>query len=365
MIASQALLDLPLDARIDPQEFLHAAMEWHFNPETGSPYWLKRAKSLPFDPRKDVKRMEDLALFPNIVDELRDVRAEDLIPRGYGSHPDVVGVPESGGTTGTPKRVVILRDWADKMGAWMDTQLDAHKFPRNVNWLALLPRGPHMVGEVARLHATTRGGLAFMIDMDPRWVKKLIAAGKSEEARAYVEHLVEQASFLLHSQDIGVLMTTPPLLERIAQHDDLVELINQKVKGILWAGAHMDTDTRHLFRTEVFPSVKLMGAYGSTMILGGIPERVGLTDDDPRIYDSPSPFITFTVIDPATGRRVGYGERGQVVMNHISKNMLLPNNLERDLATRIEPPAGQVGDSVADVAPVAQFGNEAVIEGVY
>lgn len=222
-----------------------------------------------------------------------------------------------------------------------------------------------MVGEVARLHATTRGGLAFMIDMDPRWVKKLIAAGKSEEARAYVEHLVEQASFLLHSQDIGVLMTTPPLLERIAQHDDLVELINQKVKGILWAGAHMDTDTRHLFRTEVFPSVKLMGAYGSTMILGGIPERVGLTDDDPRIYDSPSPFITFTVIDPATGRRVGYGERGQVVMNHISKNMLLPNNLERDLATRIEPPAGQVGDSVADVAPVAQFGNEAVIEGVY
>jgi hypothetical protein len=52
-------------------------------------------------------------------------------------------------------------------------------------------------------------------------------------------------------------------------------------------------------------------------------------------------------------------------MNHVSKNMLLPNNLERDLATRIKPQAGQVGDSVADVSPVAQFGNEAVIEGVY
>jgi hypothetical protein len=52
-------------------------------------------------------------------------------------------------------------------------------------------------------------------------------------------------------------------------------------------------------------------------------------------------------------------------MNHISKNMLLPNNLERDMAVRIEPPADQVGDSVADVTPVAQFGNEAVIEGVY
>jgi hypothetical protein len=365
MIASQSLLDLSLDAKVDPQEFLRAAMEWHFNPKTGSTYWLKRAKSLPFDPRKDVKRFEDLALFPNIVDELRDVRAEDLIPRGYGSHPDVVGVPESGGTTGPPKRVILLRDWVDKIGAWLDTQFDAHKFPRNVNWLILLPSGPHMVGEIARWRAISRGGLAFPIDLDPRWAKKLIAAGKSEEARSYAEHLVEQAAFLLHSQDIGILMTTPPLLERIAQHDDLVELINQRVKGIVWAGTHMDTDTLHLLRTEVFPSVKLVGVYGSTMILGGIPERQGLIDDDPRIYDPPSPSIIFSVVDQALGHTVGYGERGQVVMNHVSKNMLLPNNLERDLAIRIEPPAGQVGDSVADVSPVAQFGNEAVIEGVY
>lgn len=365
MVVSTSLLDLPLDARVDPQEFLHAAMEWHFNPETGSPYWLKRAKSLHFDPRKDVKRIEDLALFPNIVDELRDVRAEDLLPKGYGPHPDVVAVPESGGTTGPPKRVVVLRDWADKAGAWMNTQLDAHEFPLNVNWLALLPGGPHMIGEVAKRRATMRGGLAFMIDMDPRWVKKLIAAGKSEEADAYAEHLVEQASFLLHSQDIGVIMTTPPLLERIAQHDDLVELINQKVKGIIWAGAHMDTDTRHLFRTEIFPDVKLVGAYGSTLILGGPIERPGLSDDEPRIYDPPSPFIIFSVIDQTLGHTVDYGERGQIVMNHISKNMLLPNNLERDLAIRIEPPEGHVGDSVAEVSPVAQFGNETVIEGVY
>jgi hypothetical protein len=52
-------------------------------------------------------------------------------------------------------------------------------------------------------------------------------------------------------------------------------------------------------------------------------------------------------------------------MNHVSKSMLLPNNLERDLATRVEPPPGQAGDSVADVSPVASFGGEDVIEGVY
>jgi hypothetical protein len=52
-------------------------------------------------------------------------------------------------------------------------------------------------------------------------------------------------------------------------------------------------------------------------------------------------------------------------MNHISKGMLLPNNLERDNATRLQPPPGAVGDSVADVSPVETFDNEAVIEGVY
>jgi hypothetical protein len=101
------------------------------------------------------------------------------------------------------------------------------------------------------------------------------------------------------------------------------------------------------------------------MILGGAAERVGLTDDDPCVFDPFSPYITFSVVDPETGQTVPYGERGQVVMNHVSKSFLLPNNLERDMATRIEPPEGQVGDSVADVTPVRQFGGEAVIEGVY
>jgi hypothetical protein len=52
-------------------------------------------------------------------------------------------------------------------------------------------------------------------------------------------------------------------------------------------------------------------------------------------------------------------------MNHVSKSFLLPNNLERDMATRIRPLEGQVGDSVADVTPVQRFDDEAVIEGVY
>jgi phenylacetate-coenzyme A ligase PaaK-like adenylate-forming protein len=359
------ILDLPIDARPDPDEFVRAAMQWHFSPETGSAYWLERAKALAFDPRVDVKSLEDLALFPNLVDELRDVRVEDLIPRGYGPDPGVVSVFESGGTTGPPKRVILLPDWEDQNRAAMNAGLDAHEFPSGVNWLAIMPSGPHFVGQMLTQIASDRGGIKFSVDLDPRWVKKLIAAGNVGEAGAYAEHVGEQAGFLLQTQDVGVIMTTPPLLEQIARRDDLVSLINEKVQAIQWAGAHMDADTRHLYRTEVFPGVKLVSAYGSTMCLGGVVERAGLSDDDPRIYDPPAPFITFRVVDPGTGTAVRYGERGQVVMNHVSKSMLLPSNLERDLATRVEPPAGQASDSVADVSPVARFGGEEVIEGVY
>jgi phenylacetate-coenzyme A ligase PaaK-like adenylate-forming protein len=349
----------------DPDEFIQAAMRWHFSEETGSPYWLERAKTLEFDPRTEVKSFDDLALFPNTVNELRDVRVEDLIPRGYRGQAKVAGVFESGGTTGAPKRVVLLDDWYEQSQSWTDTNYDAHGLPRGVNWLGITPSGPHIIGYFAGRQAEDRGGIKFSIDMDPRWVKKLIAAGKADEANQYADHLMDQAGFLLRTQDIGVIMTTPPMLERLARNEELVGLVNEKVKAIVWAGAHMDADTRHLLRTEVFPGVTLYGLYGSTMILGSATERLSLTDDDPCIFDTYSPYITFSVVDPETGLPVPHGERGQVVMNHVGKSALLPNNLERDNATRIQPPEGKVGDSVADVTPVKTFDNEAVIEGVY
>jgi len=71
------------------------------------------------------------------------------------------------------------------------------------------------------------------------------------------------------------------------------------------------------------------------------------------------------VVDPDELTPVAYGERGQVMTNHVSKSMLLPANLERDLAIRIQAPPGHAGDSVADVVPVQTFDDGDVIEGVY
>ncbi|MFB6560503.1 phenazine antibiotic biosynthesis protein [Streptomyces sp. NPDC056400] len=362
---STEVLDLPVAVRPEPDELIRAAMEWHFHPDTGSPFWLERVRTLPFDPRSDVRTHEDLRLFPNVSAELRDVRAEDLIPRGYGRHPDVVGVFESGGTTGAPKRVVLLRDWLERMLHWSNANLDAHGFPGGANWLGLVPTGPHIVGEYFRRSATSHGRHGFTVDLDPRWVKKLIAGGRGADAGAYAEHLIDQAGLVLRTQDIGVLTITPPLLERLALREDLAELVDEKVRAIRWGGTQLDPDSRHLYKTEVFPKTVLCGNYGSTMILGFAGERPDLPEDSGCVFDAYSPYVTFSVVDPVTLGTVAYGDRGRVLVHHVSKSFFLPNNLERDTAIRIAPLAGHIGDAVADIAPVETFEDEAVIEGVY
>jgi phenylacetate-coenzyme A ligase PaaK-like adenylate-forming protein len=360
-----SLIDLPrIEPIDDPQAYLQAVLQWHFGPDTGSRYWLKRADALDFNPLTDVKTFEDLALFPNIVDELRDVAVRDLVPAGYGPNPPTPVVYESGGTTGAPKRAIFLPDWEEQSTTWYAADLLEQPGLRDSGLLMVGPSGPHMFGQMQRRAAWLLNSVLFAIDLDPRWVKKLVARGAADEAAAYVDHIVEQAANILRSQHVTVLSTTPPLLQALARDDDLVDVINRTVLRIQVGGAHLDEDTRGILR-EIFPKAKVRNIYGSTMILGGAQHREGLSEDEPVIHDAPSPYITFSVVDPDTGRPVGYGQRGQVVMNHISKTMFVPNNPERDTAIRVPGPHGQIGDSVSEVKPVETFGGEAVIEGVY
>jgi phenylacetate-coenzyme A ligase PaaK-like adenylate-forming protein len=362
---SDSALDWPVDGIPDGMAVIRAALDWHFDPATGSPFWLAKAGTLGFDPRSDVRSFEDLRLFPNVVNELRHVPVRDLVPRGYGGRMPIAGIFESGGTTGVPKRVPLLADWEDRYLEWVSRRLDERGFPRDVDFLVLTPTGPHVIGQFVAELARRRGGVPFHIDLDPRWVKKCLAAGHADQASRYADHVVEQAGHVLGTQQIGAIFATPPLLERMAEDDRLVELITKQVKAIYWGGASVDADTEHLLRTEVFPDVPLHSSYGGTMGMCPTVDRMGLTDGEPRVFDPFSPHITFTVVDLETGRPVPYGERGQVVMNHVSRSMFIPNNDERDLATRVPPLPGQLGDSLCEVAPFGVFGGEDVIEGVY
>lgn len=365
-----SVLELPrTDPVADPEEYLRTAIAWHFGPDTGSRFWLERAKTFDFDPRADVKTFEDLAKFPNVVDEWRDVPVRDLVPAGYGPNAPVPRIFESGGTTGAPKRVIIMPDWEAQSVEWELGELTAADPAaleplRGHGMLLVTANGPHAIGYTQTQLAEALDCAMFTVDMDPRWVKKLVARGAEDEVAAYVDHLVEQAAYVPATQDISVMMTTPPLLTAMARRDDLVELINAKVKLLKLGGAHLDEDTRLIF-ADMFPDARLLNVYGSTMVVGHAHTRPNADVEEPIVHDGRNPYLTFFVVDPDTGERVPVGERGQLVMHHVSKSMFVPNNLERDTAVRVPAPEGQLGDSVTDIKPVAAFNGQAVIEGVY
>ena len=361
--ADFALLDVPRDTPpTDADAYLRAAIAWHFGADTGSTFWLQAAKGLDFDPLTDVRTFADLRLFPNLVDELRSVPVEDLIPRGYGSPLPIPRIYESGGTTGAPKRTAQLPDWVEQVTRWQVEDFTAGGFVGGRGLLCMMPSGPHGVGHFDREVAERLGSTFHPIDLDPRWVKKLAARDATAEVAAYVDHVVEQARFILETQSVANLHATPPLLEAIARDDALVDLVNEKIRYMLLSGAHVNMDTLDVLRA-VFPHTAVATVFGSTMILSQAATRIA--GDGSFVFDPRSPYVVFWVIDPETGEQVAYGDRGQVVMNHVSKGMFIPNNLERDTAIRTPGPAGHVGDSVSEVAPVAVFGGEPVIEGVY
>ncbi|WP_078287887.1 phenazine antibiotic biosynthesis protein [Mycobacterium sp. D16R24] len=357
-----SLLDVPrITPVVDPEGYLRAAIAWHFGEDTGSPFWLRTVQTLDFQPLADIKSFDDLRLFPNLVNELRHAPVEDLVPRGYGSPAPVPRIFESGGTTGAPKRTAQLPDWVEQVIQWQIEDFTAGGFVAGQGLLFLMPSGPHGVGHFSRAVSERLGSVFYPVDLDPRWVKKLAARQAAAEVSGYVQHVLEQARFVLQTQHVANLHTSPPLLGAIARDETMVDLVNQKIRYILISGAHVDLDTLDLLR-EIFPAATIAMAFGSTMILSQAKTRV---DGDTFVFDPRTPYVVFWVIDPATGERVPYGERGQVVMNHISKGMFIPNNLERDSAIRLRGAEGQIGDSVSEVVPVATFEGEPVIEGVY
>src|SRR5262249_19863318 len=159
--------------------WVQEVVAWHFDPATGCPFWLEYAKKLGWDPRKEVTKFADIAKFPEFQDEwLRGGPVNRWIPKGYAGKPTYVF--ETGGTPGVPKSRVVFEDHFIDYELFSKTLPD-DKFPRGANWLMLGPSGPRRLRLAVEHLAQFRGGICFCVDLDPRWVVKLIKRGKMEE----------------------------------------------------------------------------------------------------------------------------------------------------------------------------------------
>src|SRR6476659_5410976 len=200
------------------QEVLNAwvreVVQWHFDPATGCPFWLDYAQRLGWDPRDRIQSYDDLSHLGAFQDEwLRGGPVRRWVPRGYAGRP--VYTFETGGSTGVPKSRINIEDFRLDYEAFSDT-LPEEFFPKGADWLSLGPTGPRRLRLAVEHLAQHRGGICFMVDLDPRWVIMLVKMGKMDSMERYKQHVIDQSLTLLRANpNIQCLFTTPKLLEAL------------------------------------------------------------------------------------------------------------------------------------------------------
>ncbi|HKG22160.1 MAG TPA: hypothetical protein VKC34_09690, partial [Blastocatellia bacterium] len=237
-------------------------VEWHFDPATGCPFWLEYARKLDWDPRKEIRTYSDLDRFGFFEDEwLRGGPVRRWVPKAYADRP--VYTFETGGSTGVPKSRINIDDFRIDYSAFSRTLPDEF-FPRGSDWLSLGPTGPRRLRLAVEHLAQERGGICFAVDLDPRWVIKLLKVGQFEQAEAYKQHVVEQGLTLLRAHEgIRCLFTTPKLLEALCER---VSLKKMGVTGVFCGGTEMTPQFHRFAVEELLEGAYFAPTYGNTLM---------------------------------------------------------------------------------------------------
>jgi phenylacetate-coenzyme A ligase PaaK-like adenylate-forming protein len=336
-------------------------VHWHFDPATGCPFWLDYAKKLEFDPRERVHSFDDLKLLGHFEDEwLRGGPVRRWVPRGLEGEP--LYVFETGGSTGVPKSRVNVRDFQTDYEIFGD-QLSDESFPRGADWLMLGPTGPRRLRLAIEHLAQHRGGISFHVDLDPRWVSKLVKAQRWQEMEAYKAHVIDQALTILRAHDgVHCLFTTPKLLEALCEK---ISPAKAGIKGIFCGGTEMTAQFNRFAREELVPGIDFVPTYGNTLMGLACPKPFDPADDYAITYYPPSPRAVFEIVDPDDlDRTVEYGERGRVLLTTLTREFFMPRFPERDEGTRAEPCDAYAWDGVRDLGLLSSL-QSSVSVGVY
>jgi phenylacetate-coenzyme A ligase PaaK-like adenylate-forming protein len=339
---------------------------WHFDPATGCPFWLDFATKIGWDPRREIQTFADLTRLGPFEDEwLRGGPVQRWIPRGYAGRP--VYVFETGGTTGIPKTRVAIEDFRIDYELFSATLPDEH-FPRGSNWLMLGPSGPRRLRLSVEHLAQFRGGICFCVDLDPRWVIKLINKGWTDHLDAYKNHVIDQAVTILKAgHDIRCLFTTPKLLEALALRlESMGTTIRQAgITGIFSGGTEFTPQWNRFAHEELLDGAYMTPTYGNTLMGLAASAPTGPGNGYKITYHAPQPRAVLEVVDfDDPGRVVAYGESGRVRLTTLTREFFVPGFLERDEGER-EPPCDRYPwDGVSGVRPFRGFAATTTV-GVY
>ena len=354
-------------AREKLDSHLREIVAWHFDPQTGTPFWLERASSLGFDPRKDVRGFDDLKKFGLFEDEwLRGGPVRRWVPKAYQNNP--IYVFETGGTTGIPKTRINLNDFRTDYEMFSETLPEEH-FPKGANWLMLGPSGPRRLRLAVEHLCQYRGGICFCVDLDPRWVVKLIKKGWMEHLKAYQEHVIDQAMTILSANhEIKCMFTTPKLLDALCARllKDGKTLADTGITGIFCGGTEMTSQwIRFTIEENLGPGIYIAPTYGNTLMGLAASEMPTAADDYKIAYYAPQPRAVAELVDfDDYDKVVDYGQEGRVMLTTLTKEFFVPRFMERDEGVRERPSTKYPWDGVSGVKPFREFAATTTV-GVY
>jgi len=347
-------------------------VQWHFHESTGCPFWLEKKKEFNFDPLTEVKGYDDLVKFPLFEDEwLRGGPVRRWVPKAYADKP--IYVFETGGTTGIPKSRIAIDDFRTDYSLFSET-LPEKYFPHGSNWLMLGPSGPRRLRLAVEHLAQVRGGICFCIDLDPRWVVKLIKRGKMDELEAYKKHCIEQAiTVLTAGHDVKCMFGTPKLIESLCLglEDKGTSLAEVGITGIFSGGTEFTPQWTRYCIEELFgggpeeSGIYMTPTYGNTLMGLACSKPVTPEDGYKISYYAPQPRAVTEVVsfdDPTES--VPYGETGRVKLTTLTKEFFVPGFLERDEGEREKPYLTYPWEGVSGVRPFHGIASSTTV-GVY
>ena len=196
------------------------------------------------------------------------------------------------------------------------------------------PSGPRRLRLAVEHLAQHRGGICFCIDLDPRWVIKLIKKGWMEQLEAYKQHCIDQAITILGAgHDVKCMFGTPKLIEALclALEERGSSLRETGITGIFSGGTEFTPQWTRFCIEELFggpPEVSgiyMTPTYGNTLMGLACSKPVTAAEGYKISYYAPQPRAVVEVVDfDDTNRVVGYGETGRAKLTTLTKEFFMP-----------------------------------------
>ena len=125
-------------------------------------------------------------------------------------------------------------------------------------------RGPRRLRLAVEHLCQHRGGICFGVDLDPRWVIKLLKRNAFDEVELYKQHVVDQALTLMKAhENIKCIFTTPKLLEALCEKVSLKKL---GITGVFCGGTEMTPQFHRFAVEELLDGIYFAPTYGNTLM---------------------------------------------------------------------------------------------------